>query len=286
MPAVAVNEPVVAAAATVTLAGTARLALLLVKVTTAPPVGAGPLKLRLQALVPGPVNEAGVQVRLLTVMAAFRVIAALALPPLAVAVTVPVESLAMVPAVAEKVAVEAPAATVSEAGAVSAALFEEMATETPPAGAVELVVTVQMLLAPEFSEVGAQTSAVTFTSGARLREAVLELPFKAAVMTAVRGVATVPAVAVNEPVVAAAATVTLAGTVRLALLLVKVTTAPPVGACPLNVRLQALVPGPVREDGVHVRVLTVTGAGTVTTPPVAEVAIEVAVGVADDKFVI
>jgi hypothetical protein len=105
-------------------------------------------------------------------------------------------------------------------------------------------------------------------------------------MTAVKGVATVPAVAVNEPVVAAAATVTLAGTVRLALLLVRATTAPPVGAGPLKLRLQALVPGPVKEDGAHVRVLTVTGAGTVTTPPVAEVAIGVAVGVVDDKFVI
>src|SRR5664279_4506240 len=273
VPAVAVKEPVVAVAATVTLAGTVRLALLLVKVTTAPPVGAGPLKLRLQALVPGPVKEDGAHVRVLTVTGAFRVIAALALPPLAAAVTVPVESLAIVPAVAEKVAVEAPAAMVREAGAVSAALFEEMATETPPAGAAELVVTVQMLLAPEFKDVGAQTSAVTFTAGARLREAVLELPFSAAVMTAVKGVATVPAVAVKEPVVAAAATVTLAGTVRLALLLVKGTTAPPVGAGPLKLRLQALVPGPVKEDGVQVSPITVTSAfrviAALALPPLA-----------------
>jgi hypothetical protein len=286
VPAVAVNAAVVAAAATVTPAGTVRLALLLVRATTAPPVGAGPLKLRLHALVPGPVKEDGAHVRVLTVTGAFMVIAALALPPLAAAVIVPVQSLAIVPAVAEKVAVEAPAATVSEAGAVSAALFEEMATETPPAGAAALVVTVQILLAPAANDVGEQTSAATFTSGARLRDAVLELPFNATVMTAVRGVATVPAVAVKEPVVAVAATATLAGTVRLALLLVRATTAPPVGAGPLKLRLQALVPGPVKEDGAHVRVLTVTGAGTVTTPPVAEVAIGVAVGVVDDKFVI
>src|SRR5664279_1251783 len=174
VPAVAVKEPAVVAAATVTLAGTVRLALLLVRATTAPPVGAGPLKLRLQALVPGPVKEDGAHVRVLTVTGAFRVIAALALPPLAASVTVPVESLAIVPAVAEKVAVEAAAATVSEAGAVSAAVVEEMATETPPAGAAAQVVTVQMLLAPAANDVGAQTSAATLTSGARLRDAVLE----------------------------------------------------------------------------------------------------------------
>jgi hypothetical protein len=111
--------------------------------------------------------------------------AELALPPLALAVTVPVELLEIVPAVAEKVAVVAPAATVTEAGAVSSALLDEMATRTPPAGAAALVVTVQLLLAPEFSDVGAQASVVTMTGGARLREAVCELPFNASVMTAV-----------------------------------------------------------------------------------------------------
>ena len=180
----AVKEPVVAAAATVTLTGTVRLALLLVKAITAPPVGAGPLKVTEQALVPGPVKEAGLQLRLVKVTGAFSVMVALALPPLAEAVSVPVASLAMVPAVAEKVAVEVAAATVTEAGAVSSALLEEMATERPPAGAAALVVTVQVLLAPEFKDVGAQTSAVTVTGGARLSEAVCELPFNAAVTTA------------------------------------------------------------------------------------------------------
>src|SRR5664279_4172763 len=92
-------------------------------------------------------------------------------------------------------------------------------------------------------------------------------------MTAIRGVATVPAVAVNEAVVVAAATVTLAGTVRLALLLVRATEAPPDGAGPFKLRLQALVPGPVKEDGAHVRVLTVTGAfrviAALALPPLA-----------------
>jgi hypothetical protein len=183
--AVALKAPVLAAAAIVTLAGTVKLALLLVKATTTPPVGAGPLNVRLQALVPGPIKAAGVHVRLLRVADAVSAMVELALPPLALAVTVPVELLEIVPAVAEKVAVVAPAATVTEAGAVSNALLDEMATRTPPAGATALVVAVQVLLAPEFSDVGAQANAITVTGGAKLREAVFELPFNDSVMMAV-----------------------------------------------------------------------------------------------------
>lgn len=83
---------------------------------------------------------------------------------------------------------------------------------------------------------------------------------------------TLAAVAVKAAVVAEAATVTLEGTVRLALLLAKVTLDPPVGAAPLSVTVQVLVPAPVNDAGLQVRLLGVT-AGTVTstTPPVAEV---------------
>src|ERR1019366_5268659 len=154
VPAVAVKELVVAAAATVTLAGTVRLALLLVKAITAPPVGAGPLKVALQALVPGPVKEAGLQMRLVKVTGAFRVIVALALPPLAAAVTAAVESPAMVPAVAANVAVVAPALAVIEDGAVSNGLPEERVTERPPDGAGALRVTVQVLLVVDVRDVG------------------------------------------------------------------------------------------------------------------------------------
>ena len=91
----------------------------------------------------------------------------------------------------------------------------------------------------------------------------------------------------KEPVEAAAATVRLPGTVRLALLLVRATEAPPVGAGPLKVTVQALVPAPVREVGVQVRLLTVTpGAAAVTMPPVAEAASAVASGEAAETFVI
>ena len=187
MPAVAVKAAVVAAAATVTLEGTVKLALLLVKLTAEPPVGAAPLNVTVQVLVPGPVNEAGLQARALTlkVTGATSEIAEVALAPLAVAVSVAVELVEIVPAVAEKAAVAAPAAMLTEAGAVSSGLLDEMVTVRPPVGAAALAVTVQVLMAPEVSEAGAQASEVTVTSGARLMEAVLELALYPAVTTAV-----------------------------------------------------------------------------------------------------
>jgi len=125
---VALNEPVVAEAATVTLAGTVTLALLLLRTTVVPPAGAAPLRVTVHALLPGPVKEAGVHTRPLTIKSAFNVIVEVALPPLALADNVAAESLAIVPAVAEKPALVPPAATVTVAGAVSSALFEESAT--------------------------------------------------------------------------------------------------------------------------------------------------------------
>ena len=172
VPPVAVNVPVVAPAATVTLTGTVRRALLLLSATAAPPVRAGPLSVTVQELVPGPVSAAGLQLKLLTVTGAFSIIEALALPPLAVAVTVAVALLAIVPAVAEKVALLAPAATATVAGTVSAAELLESATATPPAGAAALTVTVHVLLPPDDNAVGVQLSAVTATGGARLSVAV------------------------------------------------------------------------------------------------------------------
>ena len=60
-------------------------------------------------------------------------------------------------------------------------------TAEPPVGAGALKVTVQALVPGPVNDVGLQARLLTVTvaSGARLMEAVLELPFSAAVMTAV-----------------------------------------------------------------------------------------------------
>jgi hypothetical protein len=65
--------------------------------------------------------------------------------------------LATVPAVAVKLAVVAPAVTVTEAGTLkAAALFEESPTEAPPVGAAIDKVTVHRGVPPDATELGEQ----------------------------------------------------------------------------------------------------------------------------------
>ena len=64
-------------------------------------------------------------------------------------------------------------------------------------------------------------------------------------------------VAVNWALLDPAATVTLAGTVTLALLSESVTANPPAGAAPLSVTVHAEVPGAFTLAGVQVKPLTV-----------------------------
>jgi len=68
---------------------------------------------------------------------------------------------AMAPAVAVKFAVVAPDATVTDAGVVTAALFEERVTKDPPDGAGITNVTVQVEVDPDGILVGEQDNAET-----------------------------------------------------------------------------------------------------------------------------
>jgi hypothetical protein len=81
-----------------------------------------------------------------------------------------------------------------------------------------------------------------------------------------------PTVAVKPPVVAPAATVTLAGNVALALLLDNATVSPPLGAAALKVTVQAALPGAFTLDGLHDKLVGTASAGctTVIVPPVPE----------------
>ena len=259
---------------TVTEAGTVNMPLLSDKETTAPPVGAALLRVTVQVAEALEVSEAGLQERLVGTTFVSRPMEKVAEEPDRVAVMMAVLSAVMVEAVAEKVAEVAPAATVTEAGTVSAALLSERETTAPPVGAALLRVTVQVAEALEVSEAGLQERLEGTVLVTRPMEKVTEEPESDAVMTAVLLVVIVEAVAEKVAEVAPAATVTEAGRVNKALFLDRETTAPPTGAGLLRATVQVLPAPEVRVAGVQLRPVSRVGASRlrekVAVPPAAE----------------
>jgi len=146
-----------------------------------------------------------------------------------VAVTTAVCPVARVPAVALKVALVAPAATVTDTGTLRFALLS-LSARLVLEGAGWLRVTVQMAALPDDKLVGLQARAETSTGASRLRVLLWDAPFRVAVMVAVWFVVMVPAFAVKVAEVPLAGTVTDAGTVSAALLPEIPTVLPPAGA--------------------------------------------------------
>jgi hypothetical protein len=257
--AVAVNDPVLTPAGISTDAGTVKFALLLANVTEAPPLRAAAVSVIVQVELPAPVREAGLQVSPLTSTgASVTLTAAEVEAPFAVAVIVTGVAAVTLPAVAVKVAVALPAATVTEPGMVNMALLSERATSNPPAGAALFKPRVQVVEAPDNTVAGEQLSVEGTIGPRRLSEALAVAPFRVAVSTAVLSVVTVATDAVKPAVDAPAATVTDAGSVTRALLSAKVTTVPPVGAAPVSATVHVADPPEFRVAGVQVRELRVT----------------------------
>src|SRR5580704_9428330 len=177
--AVALNVAVVAPAPTVTEAGTVSEALLLASVTLEPPVGAVCVSVTVHVLTALCPRLVGLQATLETSTGAKRLIVAVCELLPSVAVTVALWLLAIeAAAVALKVAVVAPAATVTEAGTVSNVLLLASVTLEPPVGAVWVRVTVQVLTALWPRVAGLQATPDTSTgatSATRLMVAVCEL---------------------------------------------------------------------------------------------------------------
>ncbi len=146
------------------------------------------------------------------------------------------------------VALLAPAATVTLAGTVAVdVLLLERVTVAPPAGAGPLSVTVPVEGDPPVTLVGFSVSkeSVGGACGSTVSEAVLVTPaYDAEMVTGVDAV-TALVLTVNVALLAPAATVTLAGTVAVdVLLLERVTAAPPAGADPLSVTVPVEVCAP------------------------------------------
>ena len=137
------------------------------------------------------------------------------LTPAAVAVMVAVVVLETDPAVAVKVALADPVATVTEAGTVTALWLEDTATVKSAVAAL-VSDTVQVEVLPEFSVLGEQLRAESVAGAINPSEKVREPPLRPAVRVALVSALTLAAVAVKVALVAPAATVTAAGTVAAA----------------------------------------------------------------------
>jgi len=122
-----------------------------------------------------------------------------------------------------KVAVVAPAATVTELGTVALVALDFRLTTTPPVGAAPVRVTVPVEDAPPTTDAGERLSLLS-VGAAIASAAVAELVPELAVIVEEVEDATAAVETANVAVVFPDATVTLAGTVALELLEVKLTT--------------------------------------------------------------
>ncbi len=216
--------------------------------------------------------------------------------PSSEAVNVAVWLLVTVPAVATKVPLEEFAATVSEAGTLTAELFEDKVTGEPPPGAAPESVTVHVEVARDSILAGVHRSVKTIT-GATLSEAVADIPPSEAVNVAVCSLVTALAVALKAAVNEFAATVTEAGTVTAVMFEESATAEPPAGAAAETVTVQVEVARDAIAAGAHRRVDMATGAtvsvAVAEVPPsdavstdfcVLDTAAAVAVNVAPEEF--
>jgi hypothetical protein len=140
-------------------------------------------------------------------------------------------------------------------------------TDVPPDGAAALMFTVQFEVAGPVTVPGTQLNPVTWSAGDTVKP-VVAVPFNEADSVAFTVVAVELAVAVKPALDCPAATVTLGGTVTVALLLDSVTDVPPDGAAALMFTVQLEVAGPVTVPGTQLKPVT-WSAGVTVNPVVA-----------------
>lgn len=199
-----VKFAVVAPAPTVTLAGTDAAAWLLDSVTVAPPAGAAPLNVTVpvEELLPTTlvgVSDINESVKGGGVPVGVTVRVAVPTTPPYVAEIVAAVAAATDVVVTVKLAVVAPAPTVTLAGTVAAALLLDRVTAAPPdgAGALKVTVAVEELPPPIFAGLSDTAESLTPVEGFTVRVALRVVPFNEAVIVTVLVAITVPVFIVN-----------------------------------------------------------------------------------------
>lgn len=236
---VTVNVALVAPAVTVTVEGTVAADVLLeVRATDVPPVGAGVPRVTVPVEGLPPTTDVGFRETAVTTGGVTVRVALTVEVPLDEAVNVAV----MVTEVDEatgfvftvKVVDVAPAGIVTVDGIVAEVELDVRLMVYPPAGAAPPTVTVAVELFPPATLVGLKVRPLTLGTLTDML-VVFEEPLAVPVRVTEVVVATGTVLTENVAVVAPAATVTDAGTVAEALLEVRVTTNPPVGAAEASV---------------------------------------------------
>jgi hypothetical protein len=179
----------------------------------------------------------------------------------------------LAPATALKEALLEPGPMLTLAGTVKEAELLERLMRDPDTEAL-FRVAVQEAVCPLLRLVGEQTREESTTGEIRLMLAVRETPAAAAVTMAAALAATCAALAVKAALSAPEATVTLTGTVRLALLLESATANPPLRAAEVSDTEQERLPGVWMDAAAQFRALSAgTGGGAgremVPVPPEA-----------------
>ena len=268
--AVTVKVALVAPWATVTLAGTVAAAVLLDSVTPNPPAGAAPVNVTVPCADAPPATLVGLTETAERDAGGVTVsVAVFVAPPNAPLMVTDVEAVTAL-VLMVKVALVAPAATVTLAGtAATGGLPLESVTTAPPVGAALVSLTVPVDVVPPTTLVGLTVSVDsdaggggTDTVNTALRVAPPNVPLIVADVEAV----TDTVLTVNVALVAPAATVTLAGTVAAAVLLLEsATTAPPAGAPLVSVTEPCELVPPTTADGLTASVESAGGVAAAFT---------------------
>jgi len=247
-------------AVTATLAGTVATAVsALIRLIVTPPVGAAPVRFTVPIEPVPPVTAAGFKTRDVSVGGRTVSVPEMSKLDPVLADTIAEVAVATVVVMAVKVCMVLPAGMVTPAGTVTVGSELISDTNTPPAGATTLMVTVPVEVFPPVTFAGMKLTRTT-GGGSTVRVCVtMVVPEVAVTVTRVE-LPTEFATTIKVWAMVPAATVILIGTATAAgLLLIRFTVIPPAGAFPVSVTVPVALCPLARLFGLNVNWDTAAG---------------------------